>query len=86
MKEDTFCTFILFLERGTMLGPACRFGKEKSIAEKHKKYLIFLIITILLGEGGVWLFCLDWVFFWFKGRLLGVVERIPLRNLTTRLI
>lgn len=52
MKEDTFCTFILFLERGTMLGPACRFGKEKSIAEKHKKYLIFLIITILLGEGG----------------------------------
>lgn len=64
MKEDTFCTFILFLERGTMLGPACRFEKEKSIAEKHKKYLIFLIITILLGEGGgLWLFCLDCGFF-----------------------
>lgn len=86
MKEDTLCTFILFLERGTMLGPACRFGKEKSIAEKHKKYLIFLIITILFEGGGlVVLFRLFWVF-WCKGRLLGVVNRIPLCNLTTRLI
>lgn len=52
MKEDTFCTFILFLERGTMLGPACRFGKKNNLLKNTKNINIFDNYNFIGGGGG----------------------------------
>lgn len=60
--------------------------KKNNLLKNTKNINIFDNYNFIFGGGGALVVLFTRFFFWCKGRLLGVVDKIPLCNLTTRLI